>query len=223
MATRSTFVGMAKACHFGPTVLVTSITFVLSITQLSTAKSIGVALAILCGQLVVGWTNDLLDYPLDRAAGRLKKPLVAETVTRKQIQTGIAIALTAAIILSFLGPLGVRGGLLHMLGLGSATIYNFWAKSTWFSPVPYAISFGALPWAVYSVAHQHPPTWLFFDFMLVSMSFHFLNVIKDLEWDRTQSVLGLPQRAGKVGSLGSAGFLITLVVVVWFIRVQNLY
>jgi len=195
---------MAKACHFGPTVLVVSITFILSITQLSAAKSFGIALAILCGQLVVGWTNDLLDFPLDKAAGRMKKPLVAQTVTRKQIQVCIAMALTAAILLSFLGPLGVRGGFLHMLGLASATIYNFRAKSTWLSPLPYAISFGALPWAVYSVADKNPPVWLFVDFILVSLSFHFLNVIKDLEWDRTQSVLGLPQRLGKFWSMVSA-------------------
>jgi len=218
MATRSTFVGMGKACHFGPTVLAVSITFILSITQLSVAKSFGIALAILFGQLVVGWTNDLLDYPLDKAAGRSKKPLVGETVTRNQIQVGIAIAVTSAILLSFLGPLGVRGGLLHMLGLGSATIYNFWAKSTWFSPVPYAVSFGALPWAVYSVAHKHPPTWLFFDFILVSMSFHFLNVIKDLEWDRTQSVLGLPQRIGKKWSAWTAGLLMLSAAFVALLR-----
>ena len=215
---RSTIVGLAKACHFGPTVLVVSITFILSITQLSAAKSFGIALAILCGQLVVGWTNDLLDYPLDKAAGRFKKPLVAEIVSRKQVQVGIAIALTAAILISFLGPLGVRGSLFHMLGLASATIYNFWAKSTWFSPVPYAISFGALPWAVYSVAHQHPPTWLFLDFILVSMSFHFLNVIKDLEWDRTQSVLGLPQRIGKKWSAVTATSLVSVAVLVMIAR-----
>ena len=208
---------MAKACHFGPTVLVVSITFILSITQLSAAKSFGIAIAILCGQLVVGWTNDLLDYPLDKAAGRFKKPLVSEVVTRRQLQVGIALALTAAVLLSFLGPLGVRGGLLHMLGLASATIYNFWAKSTWFSPLPYAISFGALPWAVYSVAHKNPPGWLFIDFILVSLSFHFLNVIKDLEWDRTQSVLGLPQRIGKTWSTITAALsVITAVLVITF-------
>jgi len=199
---------MAKACHFGPTVLVVSISFILSITQLSAAKSFGVAIAILAGQLVVGWTNDLLDHQLDRAAGRMKKPLVNETVSRKQVRVGISTALTLAILLSFFGPLGVKGGLLHMLGLGSATFYNFWAKSTWLSPLPYAISFGALPWAVYSVAHKHPPTWLFIDFILVSMAFHFLNVIKDLEWDRTQSVLGLPQHIGKKWSAVLAGILI---------------
>ena len=208
---------MAKACHFGPTVLVVSITFILSITQLSAAKSFGIATAILCGQLVVGWTNDLLDYPLDKAAGRFNKPLVSEVVTRRQLQVGIALALTAAVLLSFLGPLGVRGGLLHMLGLASATIYNFWAKSTWFSPLPYAISFGALPWAVYSVARKNPPGWLFIDFILVSLSFHFLNVIKDLEWDRTQSVLGLPQRIGKTWStITAAVSVITAVLVITF-------
>ncbi len=205
---RSRLIGMAKATHFGPTVLVVSISFILSITQLSAIKSFWIALAILAGQCVVGWTNDLLDYPLDVAAGRQKKPLVAGDVSPRQIQFGVAVALILAIALSFLGPLGIRGGLLHMLGLASATAYNFWAKSTWFSPLPYAISFGALPWAVYSAAKKNPPMWIFVDFILVSLSFHFLNVIKDLEWDRTQLVLGLPQRIGKKWSAVSAILLL---------------
>ncbi len=150
-------IGMAKATHFGPTVLVVTISFCLSISQLSSPKSFEIALAILAGQCVVGWTNDLLDHPLDHAASRTKKPLVKESVSRKQIQIGIATALLLAVLLSFLGPLGLKGGLLHMLGLGSATIYNFWAKSTWLSPLPYAISFGAMPWAIYSVVGNHPP------------------------------------------------------------------
>ena len=209
---------MVKACHFGPTVLVVSTTFILSISQLLATKSFGIASAILCGQLVVGWTNDLLDYPLDTAAGRLKKPLVSGVVTRRYLQIGVTFAFTAAVLLSFLGPLGVRGGLLHMLGLASATVYNFWAKSTWFSPLPYAISFGALPWAVYSVAHKNPPRWLFVDFILVSLSFHFLNVIKDLEWDRTQSVLGLPQRFGFKNSRIAAISLTFLAIVTLVLR-----
>ena len=214
----SKIVGMAKACHFGPTVLVVSITFILSVTQLSSAKSFVIASAILCGQLVVGWTNDLLDYPLDKAAGRFKKPLVSEVVTRKQLQIGIAFALTGAVLLSFLGPLGVSGGFLHMLGLASATIYNFWAKATWFSPAPYAISFGALPWAVYSAAGKHPPIWLFLDFIFVSVSFHFLNVIKDLEWDIKQRVLGTPQRIGKMWSGTIAFALIATAALVPLLR-----
>jgi 4-hydroxybenzoate polyprenyltransferase len=209
MTVRSQVVGMAKATHFGPTVLVVSISFLLSITQLSFLKSVEIALAILAGQCVVGWTNDLLDHPRDQAAGRVSKPLVKESVSPRQLQTGIAPALLLAILLSFLGPLGLKGGLLHMLGLGSATIYNFWAKSTWLSPIPYAVSFGTMPWAIYSAAQKNPPIWLVADFAMVSVSFHFLNVIKDLEWDRNQAVMGLPQRVGKRWS-GVVAFVLVL-------------
>jgi 4-hydroxybenzoate polyprenyltransferase len=208
MTLKRQVIGMAKATHFGPTVLVVTISFILSITQLSFPKSIEIALAILAGQCVVGWTNDLIDHPRDSAAGRLKKALVNLSVSRRQLHLGITIALTAAVLLSFLGPLGVRGGLLHMLGLASATLYNFGLKSTWISPLPYAISFGAMPWAVYSVVDKHPPTWLYLNFALVSVAFHFLNVIKDLEWDRTQAVMGLPQRVGKRWSIIVAVILI---------------
>ena len=202
--------GMIKATHFGPTVLVVSISFTLAITQLSFPKSLEIALAILAGQCVVGWTNELVDYARDAEAGRTKKPLVAGSVSRKQLQIGLAIALVSAILFSFLGPLGFRGGWLHMLGLLSATIYNFWAKSTWLSPIPYAISFGALPWAIYAAAHKFPPAWLFIDFTLVSVAFHFLNVIKDLEWDLKQGVVGMPQRVGMKKSIAISLILILL-------------
>ena len=77
-----------------------------------------------------------------------------------------------------------------MLGIGSATAYNYGLKATWFSPLPYAISFGALPWAIYLAAGKHPHVWLFAAFIIISVVFHFLNVIKDLEWDRSQLVRG---------------------------------
>ena len=199
---------MIKATHFGPTVLVVSISFTLAITQLSFPKSLEIASAILAGQCVVGWTNELVDHSRDEEAGRFKKPLVAGSVTNRQLQLGIASALALAVSLSFLGPLGSRGGWLHMLGLLSATIYNFWAKSTWLSPIPYAISFGALPWAVYSAAGNHPPTWLFIDFIFVSIAFHFLNVIKDLEWDFLQGVNGVPQIFGRKVSTAISAVLL---------------
>ena len=210
MALKQKVVGLAKATHFGPLLLVVTISFCLAISQLSFPKSFEIALAIFAGQCVVGWTNDLIDHPRDHAAGRMKKPLVHEAVTRKELQVGVVIALISAILLSFLGPLGVKGGLLHMLGIGSATAYNFGFKATWFSPLPYAISFGALPWAIYLADAKHPPTWLFLDFILVSLAFHFLNVIKDLEWDRNQLVMGLPQRLGKKWSFILAGVFVTI-------------
>jgi len=209
MAFMRRVVGLAKATHFGPALLVVTISFVLAITQVSTIKSVEIALAFLAGQLVVGWTNDLIDHPRDLAAGRVNKPLVQGSVSRRQLHMGITTALIAAFLLSVLGPMGFKGGLLHMLAVGSATVYNFWAKATWFSPLPYAISFGAMPWAIYYAAHKNPPTWLFVDFILLSLAFHFLNVIKDLEWDRTQMVMGLPQRLGKRWSIVAAAFCVS--------------
>ena len=214
MAFKQKIVGLAKATHFGPLLLVVTITFCLAISQLSFPKSLEIALAIFAGQCVVGWTNDLIDHHRDQAAGRMKKPLVLEAVTRRELQIGVAIALTSAILLSFLGPLGAKGGLLHMLGIGSATAYNFGVKATWFSPLPYAISFGALPWAIYLAAGKHPPVWLYVDFILISVAFHFLNVIKDLEWDRNQLVMGLPQRVGKRWSIAAAAICIVASVLV---------
>ena len=204
---------MVKATHFGPTVLVVSISFTLAMTQLSFSKSFEIALAILAGQCIVGWTNELIDQERDTEAGRIKKPLVNGSVTRKQLQIGVWVALTSAVLLSLLGPLSARGGWLHLLGLGSATVYNFWAKSTWLSPLPYAISFGALPWAIFSAAQKSPASWLYIDFALVSVSFHFLNVIKDLEWDSRQGVLGAPQRVGRRWSLVTA--ILLLAAVTW--------
>ena len=196
--------------------MVVSIFFALSISQTSFARSVFIALAILAGQCTVGWTNEIVDESRDRSAGRCKKPLVAGSVTARQLKIAVAIALLLAVLLSYLGPLGVRGGSIHMLGLLSAAIYNFGAKGTWFSGLPYAFSFGSLPWAIYSSVHKSPPTWLWVDFALFSIAFHFLNVIKDLEWDRTQEVLGLPQRVGKRGSAvaSAACVLASLVILI---------
>ena len=70
--------------------------------------------------------------------------------------------------------------------------------------LPYVISFGSLPWAIYLSAGKHPPLWLVLGFILISSAFHFLNVLKDLEMDVSQGVLGLPQRVGRIGSLAIA-------------------
>ena len=209
---------MVKATHFGPAVLVVSISFILSLTQVNFAKSVVIALAILAGQCTVGWTNELVDQDRDTAAGRIKKPLVAGTVSTAQLKFGVALALVLAVLLSYLGPLGIKGGSIHMLGLLSAAIYNFGAKATWLSPVPYAISFGAMPWALYESEGKHPPLWLYVDFALVSIAFHFLNVIKDLEWDRAHLVLGLPQRIGKTGSAVVAGVCVSASLIIALVR-----
>jgi len=205
--TRSPLVGLLKASHLGPTMLVVSITYVLSRTQFSATDSLFIAFAVLLGQFFVGWSNDLIDFPRDKAAMRMKKPLVAETITEAKLRISIGVALLGALIVSLLSPLGVNGTAIHFLGLLSATAYNLKLKSTLLSVVPYMVSFGALPWAIYIAAGTKPPTWIVLGFVLISSAFHFLNVLKDLESDIAQGVLGLPQVLGRRKSIAIALFL----------------
>ena len=205
--------GLLKASHFGPTLLVVAITCILSLTQFSIRDSIFIAFAILLGQFVVGWSNDLIDFPRDKAAGRIRKPLVAGTVTEATLKISLGIALPSALIVSLLSPLGVSGTAIHFIGLLSATAYNFKLKSTLLSVVPFMVSFGALPWAIYVAAGTTPPTWIVLGFILFASAFHFLNVIKDLEADIDQKVMGLPQVLGRKKSIAIAVLLGVLGIV----------
>ena len=205
--------GLLKASHFGPTLLVVAITCILSLTQFSIRDSIFIAFAILLGQFVVGWSNDLIDFPRDKAAGRIKKPLVAGTITEEALRISLGIALPSALIVSLMSPLGVSGTAIHFIGLLSATAYNFKLKSTLLSVVPYIVSFGALPWAIYVAAGNTPPTWIVLGFIHFASAFHFLNVIKDLEADIDQKVMGLPQVLGRKKSIAMAALLGALGIV----------
>lgn len=205
--------GLLKASHFGPTVLVVSMTFMLSLTQFSISDSVFIAFAILLGQFVVGWSNDLIDFPRDKAAGRLKKPLVAGTITEEALRISLGIALPSALIVSLLSPLGVSGTAIHFIGLLSATAYNFKLKSTLLSVVPFMVSFGALPWAIYVAAGTTPPMWLVLAFVLFTSAFHFLNVLKDMDTDIEQDVMGLPQVLGRTKSIAMAALLGVLGIV----------
>jgi 4-hydroxybenzoate polyprenyltransferase len=211
---RLPIVGLLKASHFGPTMLVVTITYVLSRTQFSASDSLFIAFAVLLGQFFVGWSNDLIDFPRDKAAMRLKKPLVAGTITEATLRISIGLALLSSLIVSLMSPLGVNGTAIHFLGLLSATAYNLKLKSTLLSVVPYIVSFGALPWAIYFAAGTHPPTWMVLGFILISSAFHFLNVLKDLESDIAQGVMGLPQVLGRRRSIAMALFLTGLGVLV---------
>jgi len=197
----SKFKGYLLATHFGPTLLVVTIAFLLSLTQISLLGSIQIAIAILAGQCVIGWSNDFIDFPLDLQAKREKKPLVAGALKKVDLKRAIFIALFFALVLSLISPLGIKGSLVHALGLLSATFYNLRLKKTSLSVFPYIISFGAMPWAVYLSIGRHPSIWLTLGFVLFASAFHFLNVLKDLNLDISQGILGLPQRVGRTKSI----------------------
>lgn len=207
------------AAHFGPTVLVVTISFFIALSQFEPLDAIRISIAVFAGQLVVGWSNDVIDYPLDREAERVKKPLVSGTIAEAFLRKLIPIALVAATLLSFFSPLGLKGTLIHLLGILSATLYNLKLKSTIFSPVPYIVSFTALPWAIYLAGDERAPVWLCLALALFTTAFHFLNVLKDLEHDLDQGVHGLPQRVGRTRSAVIAATLSLLAILsILFLR-----
>jgi len=206
------------ASHFGPTVLVVTISFAVAQLVYSPFEALQVATAIFFGQLVVGWSNEVIDYPLDKAAGRLKKPLVSGVLKVDQLQKLIPVALILAAIVSLISPMALPGTAIHMLGILSATFYNLKLKATIFSPLPYIISFGGLPWAIYRGGGKTPPLWLYLALALFTTAFHFLNVLKDLQWDIEQGILGLPQRMGRNKSLVAAAMLAVTGAILLFLQ-----
>jgi hypothetical protein len=71
----NTVVGLLKASHFGPTLIVTTIGFLFGTYYWWEGPAYVIAFGIFCGQLIVGWTNDLYDYQDDLSHNRTKKPL----------------------------------------------------------------------------------------------------------------------------------------------------
>ena len=74
---------LVRAAHPGPALTVVVLSLLLAVAaDLSPGRVLLVGLAVLAGQLSVGWSNDLIDQERDRAVGRTDKPLAAGEVTR---------------------------------------------------------------------------------------------------------------------------------------------
>jgi 4-hydroxybenzoate polyprenyltransferase len=201
-------IGLMRASHFGPTMLVTAISFFFAQLYWWEGPSMVIAFAFFCGQLVVGWSNDLIDYQDDVRHKRLNKPLVAGLVTPKYLQRWLTVMVPIAILVNLFGPLGFIGGGLSLFAIGWAVAYNFYFKFNVFSPLPYAVAFAALPSCMALSKDQMPPLWMWLGGALFGVAAHFLNVIKDMKQDNQSGIKGLPQRVGTKASVVIAVVLI---------------
>lgn len=190
-----------RAAHFPPTVLVTSLAFLFSRPLFTLTSSIIIAVTIFSGQLVVGWTNDLIDLESDRRQGRIRKPVASGELSSSHLQLAIYADSAICIALSIFGPLGVRGGSLHLIAVGFGVSYNLYFKNTYLSPIPYIFAFAALPSTPYVALGLMPPPWLAISGGLFGIVAHFANVLKDLEQDRAIGIRGLPQLLGAKKSI----------------------
>ena len=184
--------------HLEPVVAVTGIVTVLSISAgRGPYRAALMATAVFCGQLFVGWTNDLLDADLDAASGRTGKPLANGQVPRAQVRNAAVVTAVLVVPLSLLA--GVWAGVAHLIAVVAATAYNFGLKRTPFSVVPYALAFGLVPAFVTlgpPITHA-PPLWATAAAALLGAGAHFIQTLPDIEREQRAGIRGLPQLLGK--------------------------
>jgi len=202
--------GLLKAAHFGPTLIVTTISFAVATFYWWEGPAYVIAFGVFTGQLVVGWSNDLYDYDDDLKHQRVKKPLVSGLITKQYLQKWLRFMLPFSFVANLLGPLGIKGGSVYMLGIACGVAYNFYFKFNFLSPLPYAIAFAALPSSVVISKDLNPPMWMLLGGALFGMAAHFINVIKDMDEDQASGIKGMPQQLGKTKSITAAVVLIAL-------------
>ncbi|MEV7804737.1 UbiA family prenyltransferase [Microbispora sp. NPDC088329] len=208
-----TVAGLARACHPGPTAAVTTLVAALvALAGWGPAGTALAALAVLTGQLSVGWCNDAVDAARDAAAERTAKPIVAGLVTVGTVRAAAFAALAACVPLSL--ACGVTAGATHLLAVAAAWAYNLWLKGTAASWVPYAAGFGAVPVFVAAgmpgralsvslsasspapLPAPLPAWWAVLAAGLLGCAAHLADVLPDIETDVAAGVRGWPQRLG---------------------------
>jgi 4-hydroxybenzoate polyprenyltransferase len=208
-------IGLLRASHFGPNLLVTFISLFFAQLYWWEGPALVIAFGVFCGQLVVGWSNDIIDYQDDLLHNRQKKPLVSGQISLRLLQNSLRVMSPIAIVINLFGPLGLIGGGLSVLAIGFAVAYNFYFKFTVFSWLPYAIAFGSLPSCMALSKGESPALWMWLGGALLGTAAHFLNVIKDMEQDKASGIKGLPQRLGsKVSGVTAVALIAAAAVVV---------
>jgi 4-hydroxybenzoate polyprenyltransferase len=194
--------------------IVTTISFLLARRLWWEVPAYIIAITVFLGQLIIGWSNDIYDYEDDLKHNRRNKPLVSGILTISQLRIATSFLTPIAVVANLLGPLGLKGGSVYLLGVACGLAYNFYFKFSILSPVPYAIACAALPASIFYAVKVTPPLWVVLVGSLLGVAFHFLNVLKDLPQDIDSEIGGLPQRLGKGKSIV---IIVTLILAVLFI------
>src|SRR5699024_10720285 len=203
-----------RACHPAPALLVTVLAAAWAVGIGSSGRTIVlVTLAVLTGQLSVGWSNDWLDAGRDAVTGRADKPTVAGLVTAGLLRWSALVAVVLCVGLSL--ATGWVAGLVHLVTVACGWAYNAGVKATAWSWLPYALAFGVLPLFVVLAGFPRAgvPVWLMVATALLGVGAHLANTLPDLGDDRRTGVRGLPHRLGRRASSVLAPVVLAAAVV----------
>ncbi|MFF1574366.1 UbiA family prenyltransferase [Leifsonia sp. NPDC058292] len=189
------------ASHPGPTVVVTAVGAVLGVgLGYPLSRLVVLIVAILLGQLSIGWSNDWLDATRDAAVHRADKPAARGAIGIRAVRAAAFVALVAALaVTAALGPLALGA---HLVAIAGGWAYNLGLKSTVISFLPFAVSFGLLP-AIATLGQAQPAwpaAWVLAAGALLGVAAHVTNVLPDLADDDTTGIRGLPHRLGATPS-----------------------
>lgn len=157
-------------------------------------------LSILLIHASIGSMNDACDVDLDWKT-RPDKPIVRGDISRNTafLVSGIAAVTGALFSLSF----GWATLAVALAVLSSGMAYNFWAKGTVYSWVPYAVFIPALPvWAFVAAKSFTPIVLLSFPLgALMSLALNVANTVPDLQGDTQYGLQGIAHLLGLERSL----------------------
>lgn len=204
-----TTTGLLLSCHPGPVLAVTA-----GVTALAWSAGRGPAgtawsgIAVLTGQLSIGFSNDYMDRAADLAAGRRDKPVAAGRVPARLVAAAAVVTFAGSAAVSMAS--GWRAGLAQLATVAAGWVYNLGLKRTMWSVVPFIPGFGLFPAFVTLglPGHPWPAWWATTAGALLGMGAHFANVLPDLPADLATGVRGLPQRLGGRLSRIFAGVLL---------------
>jgi 4-hydroxybenzoate polyprenyltransferase len=182
-------------------VVVTALTAVMAVTSGGgTARIVLTTVAVLAGQLSIGWCNDAYDARRDIAAGRRRKPVVDGAIEVRHVWMAAYVALALCVPLSL--SCGVRAGTVHLVGVAAAWAYDLRLKATAWSWVPYAVGFATLPSfvALGLPGQPWPPWWVVTAGALLGVGAHLGDVLPDIRSDLALGVRGWPHRFGPEGA-----------------------
>jgi 4-hydroxybenzoate polyprenyltransferase len=186
---------LARASHPLPTGAVVALATVLAVALGTGFPTLAIlVIAVLSGQLSVGWLNDLVDRHRDRAVGRTDKPVAQGEVSAATVRGSIVAAALLCVPASL--ALGIGAGAAHLVAVAGAWAYNLRLKFTAWSWAPFALGFGLLPVTVWLAAPAAglPPWWMVAAAALLGTGAHGANALPDLAGDRATGVAGLPHR-----------------------------
>lgn len=202
--------------HPGPSVVVTVLAIALGIAAgLEWWRVAVLGIAVLCGQLSVGISNDAIDAARDREVGRRDKPIARGDISVRTAWLAAFAALALSLGLS--AVLGLAMTAVHAVALASAWAYNAALKNTPWSVAPFLVSFGLFP-SLATLAAEQPAfaaPWASAAGAALGAAVHLTNVLPDLDDDARTGVHGLPHRLGVRASvvLAAAGVLIGAIAV----------